>query len=456
MIVDPVKNVSSFDGGLKSLLSLFIPLSLVTFSNYLFLFVEKLLLARLSIQAMEAAISSAYASSIFQGSCVALAMMAQVYVGRWYGARDLKCIGPGLWQFIWFSLISMIITLPVGWVYGDFYFKGMAIQELAIPYYRFLMGMNFIYPLGAALSCFYLGQGKTRLILGLTLLSQMIKLALAYILIFGWKTWIPAYGILGGAISTLIAQGLFCGILLWIFLCKKNEQIYNSHTWKLQPKLFQECIYPGLLRVCNRVLNFTCWASVAHLMAAKGSDYMLALSVGGTLFLFLPLFADALCQAQITIVSNFLGTQSYALLKKALYSAFTLVILITALASIPLIFFPHFTFTYLFPNISLEPESISRLFWGVWVCFIFVMLGYIPISDILAFKDMKFSFLMGFFNWINGYLLMRFALNTLYIKADDFWLVLSIMHGTTALLYLWRSHVLRSKLPNALIEISRS
>jgi hypothetical protein len=64
----------------------------------------------------------------------------------------------------------------------------------------------------------------------------------------------------------------------------------------------------------------------------------------------------------------------------------------------------------------------------------------------LAFKDMNFSFVMGFFNWVNGFLFMYFAIHQLQIKADQFWIYLSVMHGTTALIYLWRSSILRSRL----------
>ncbi len=434
------------DAGVRRLLKLFTPLLFVAFSNCIFLVIEKLLLARLSTEAMEAAVNSAYACQIFQGSCVALAMMAQVFIGRWNGAGELKLIGPGLWQFIWFSVLSMVVTLPLGIFYCEYYFWGLSIKALAEPYYTFLMGINFLYPLGAALSCFYLGQGKTRLILGVTLFSQAIKLVLAYVFIFGWGSLIPSMGILGGAISTMIAQGFFCAILLGCFLNKKNTVLFNTRDWKFNPKLFWECIYPGLLRVCNRVLNFTSWAAIARLMTVKGGDYLLFVSIGGTFFMFLTMFVDATCQALVTVISNLLGTRSYSLLKKAFRSGIILVISIVLLTTIPLLLFPSLTFNFLFPTIHLEIEMLRPLLFGIWLSFAFLLFNFIPISDILAFKDMNFSFFMGFFNWINGYLFMYFAIHQLQIKAEQFWIFLSVMHGTTALIYLWRSSILRSRL----------
>src|SRR6266850_337105 len=110
-------------GGLKELTLLFFPILLMTFSTCLILFVEKLLLARLSTEAMEIAVTSAYACQVFQAPCVALAMMAQVFVGRWHGAAQLKAIGAGVWQFIWFACLSLLVTIPLSLIYGKFYFQ---------------------------------------------------------------------------------------------------------------------------------------------------------------------------------------------------------------------------------------------------------------------------------------------------------------------------------------------
>ena len=435
------------EGGFREFILLFSPLLLINFSTCLYFFVEKLLLARFSVEAMEAAVNAAYACQLIQGPCVVITMLAQVYVGRWCGAQDWKSIGPGLWQFIWFSFLSMLITLPFSFVYGRWYFQGTAIEEIVMPYYYFLILINFLYPLASALSCFFIGQGKTRLVLFSSLGAQFIKMLLAYLLIFGWSDWIPSLGIMGGAISTLIAQGLFCLLLLGVFLNRKHAAMYCSRFWGLRPKLFWECIQPGILRALNRILSMASWASIAHLMTAKGGDYLLILSIGGTLFFFLPFLGDAICQAQTTVVSQILGAHNYHSLNKAFRSGTLLVLAIVFLVAIPLLLYSQPTFYYLFPTVTMSDVMISRVFLGIWVSFACFTFAYLPISYILAYKDMKFSLIMGLVTWINGYLLMYFAIEIMNIAADQFWLVLSLMHGSTALLYYWRMKWLQSKEP---------
>lgn len=431
-------------GKFSDLLRLFFPILLMTFSNCIFLLVEKVMVARISTQAMEAAVNVAYACLIFQGPCIALAMMAQVWVGRWFGGKELKAIGPGIWQFIWFSFLSMLITFPCSLLYGHFYFRGTAIEAIALPYFYFLISINFLYPLGAALTCFYVGQRKTSLVLFATIGSQLLKLGLAFILIFGWGA-IPSLGLMGGALSTFIAQGIYCLLLFVLFLKAKQAETYHSRYWHFKPRLFWEYISPGLLRAMNRILNFTCWAAIAHLMTLKGGDYLLVLSIGGTLNLFLPFLGDAVGQAHTTIVSNILGSQRYSLLSKAFRSGVLLVSCVLAVVSAPLLLFPSATFHFLFPTIAMGDPLIRLVLLGVWVSFAFFTFTYLPISYILAFKDMKFSLFMGCFSWLNGYLFMYIAIVVVEIPADLFWLVLSFSHCTTALLYLWRMKWLRSK-----------
>lgn len=429
----------------KALLRFFFPFFLITFSNFSFLLVEKLFLARVSSEAMQAAVNVAYVCQIFQGACVALVMMAQVFVGRWVGAKEEKMIGPAIWQFLWFSLFSLIITIPGTLLYGHFYFQGTEVEKIALPYFYFLMGMNFFYPLAATLTCFYSGRGKMRLILFSTLAMQVLKVVLGYFLIFGWGPIAPL-GILGGAFSTLIAQGGFCAFLFFIFLNSKHRELYKTNQWHFQTRLFIECVYPGFLRALNRLLNFACWASIAHLMIIRGGQYILILSLGGTLFLFLPFLADALSQAQTTVVSHLIGAQRIEQLKRAIRSGYFLVLMLSGLLAVPFLFFPQETFHLLFPDQVLDHESIRLLFLGVFASFIWFLTSCIPISTVLAFKDMKFSFIMGLFGWINGFLFIYYFIEKIHISANQFWLTLSFMHASNALIYHLRSRYLVHKL----------
>ena len=432
-------------GELKELALLFFPILVTVFSTYFMLFVEQLLLVRFSTQAMEVAITASYPCQVFLGPSLAIAMMAQVFVGRWYGAGQLDRIGPGVWQFIWFSCLSLLATVPLSWLGGTFYFRGTPIETIGLSYFHYSMGISFLFPLAATLSCFYLGQGQTRFILFATLGSQGVKFLTACLLIFGWG-WIPSFGLMGALISTVIAQGSFCLFLLWRFLQPKRAAIYHSHAWRFQPKLFWECIQPGLLRGGSRLLTFTSWAMIARLMTARGGDYLLILSIGGTLFAFLPFLGDAICQAQTTIVAQILGGKEYWRLHRTFWAGMTLVALVVCVVSIPLALFPSITFSWIFPAVVLSQAAIQKVFLGVLLCFALFAFAFVSVSYVLAFKDTKASLFIGACNWIDGFLLMYLMMEFAGMKADQFWLVLSLMHFASGALYFLRMRWLISDL----------
>ena len=90
-----------------------------------------------------------------------IAFVSQGFVGHYKGAKQEKMIGPFIWQMIYFSFLSMLITYPLSLV-GKLYLKGIELEHGALTYLSYLSAVNFLYPLGATLAAFYLGRGKTR------------------------------------------------------------------------------------------------------------------------------------------------------------------------------------------------------------------------------------------------------------------------------------------------------
>lgn len=426
-------------GKFREFLFLFFPVLLVAFSSSLYLIVEKILLGISSVLAMQAAVAVAYIGQIFQLSTVAIAMMSQVFIGQRYGEQNWKAMGPCVWQYIWFSIFSTCIVFPIGSFYGSIYLKGTAFQEIATPYLYSVLLINFLYPLGTALSCFYIAQGKTALVVVSSISSQLLKVSLAYLLIPTLAQKNPLWGLYGGVVSTFLAQALFVLALFFVFINAKYAERCDSRNCRFRLRLFWSCIHPGLLRGSNKILNTLCWASIAHLMVSKTQTHAIVFSIGGVLFLFLPFLGDAICQAQTVIVSRLVGAKSFFSLFEAWGPGFICSTICIAIFGIPLLLFPELTFEKLFPKISIDLEYIPPIFAGIWVSFAFFTWTYVPLGYILAFKDMLFSAFMGVFGWFNGYLYMYFMVEKIEVNPKYFWIVLSLMQGTNALIYFFRA-----------------
>jgi MATE family multidrug resistance protein len=444
MIPTAFKKISTLNGSIKELLILFVSFLMITGCSSLFAFIQRYFLGKVSAEYAEAGMNVLYSCKIFQNPCILMGLMAQVSVGRLYGANQLEKIGCSIWQFIWFSILSMFITLPASFIYGKLYFKHTILSPIAHPYYYILNSINFLYPLGACLSCFFLGRSYTRLVVCLRLSSELLTLGLTYFFLFG-KAGFPKLGLLGVGISDLIGQGIFCFILLSIFLSPQNAKMYGSWNWKFYPHLFWESIKPGFWRGISSILNTSSWASVAHLVVSKSPEHAVILANGGSLFLFFGCFGESLGQAMTVIISQMLGAKSYSLLTKAFRSGVVLAVGISLISSTILYGINQYFFHDLFPETRLADVSINRFLTGVAICIIFYTLIYIPISYILAFKDTFFSFLMGAFAWVNTFVWMYMAIHKIEIPAYHFWTFLSLSHISGILLYALRAKKLVSR-----------
>ena len=172
-------------------------------------------------------------------------------------------------------------------------------------------------------------------------------------------------------------------------------------------------------------------------MTVRGGDYGLVLSIGGSIFLFLSCFGEALCQSMTTSLSQIIGAKKYELIIIAFRSGIMLALMLIVLIGIPFLFFSTQLCHFIFPTILID--GIQKVFLGLWASLAFFIFGFIPISLMLAFKDTKFILFTGVVQWVYGYGLMYVAIRMVGIAAQNFWLVLGIMHCITLLIYSLRA-----------------
>jgi len=202
---------------LRELVVLAFPIILTLICINLASFCDRLFFARYSLEAFEGCVSACCLIMLFQIPCVRLASIAQVFVGQKKGEGNSAKIGQYIWQMIWFSLLSLSLTLPLSALIGPLYFSGTVVQELGWTYFKGMMCANFLLPLGAALSSFFIGIGRTRFVVCAIMVALFLHLALDWMLILGIKGFIHPLGILGGIIANIVSQSMFCLLLFLVF-----------------------------------------------------------------------------------------------------------------------------------------------------------------------------------------------------------------------------------------------
>ena len=427
-------------GGLKELLALVTPVFFILFSISALGFLERIWFSHLSTTLLQASLNVTYVLRLFQLPCVALVMMGQAFVGYYFGAQEKRSIGPCIWQFIWFSLLATLLVIPLSFLVHRLYFKSTQIEEAASCYFFILSFCNFLFPLASSLSCFYLGRGRTHLVTIATLLMVVLNAGLDALLIFGVDPWIPPLGLKGAAWASIISQGLFCLSLLFLFLSPSNRQLYASNQWYFQPRMFWRYISPALPRTLGSLSSMTIWTANMQIMTSKGGHYLLILTVGGTISLFLAFLGDSLLQALTILISNALGQKNDLYIKKILRSSFIFIAAIGIILAVPLIIFPQHLLS-LFALTSTE-SLVRTLFW-VWFNRMIYILSVVPLSFLMVYKETFILLVANLASWITGYLPIYVGINILQLPPDKFWLLATSSMIAADGLYLWQ--IIRKK-----------
>lgn len=425
---------------LRELAQLSWPIILGLFSASLMGLCDRFFLSRYSLEAMQGTVGAFNLAILFQHPVIRIAAMTQVFVGLYYGAEKKKLIGPAVWQMIWLCLFSMLFTLPASQFVAPFFFGGTSIQAEATTYFNTIMVANFLFPLGTALSCFFTGQGRTRIIFFTTLISHGCNIGLDYLFIFGVDGLIPSMGVFGAALATGISQGILCIILFCAFLRKKDREAYDTTNYYFDWDNFWEQLKIGLPRAIARIIILSAWACISRIMTVKDGDYLLVLTVGSTLMLCFTFINDGMLQGMITIASNLIGSKNYDRIWKLVRSGLMFLCFTTGLLAIPYIAFPELILSIL--KISPSPESLIFLkkscFW-LWVfCFCYGF-NAIGLSLLTASRDLTFYLFSIIFVWGTSFFPVYLAMNIFNFTPDKLWLIMALDSLIYGLVFFARS-----------------
>lgn len=393
--------MAEMKGDLRTLFRISSPLMLFLFCETLTAFCERIFLSHSSVNAVHSSLNATYLAYIFQNPCMAISAMAQVFVGLYQGSGELKRIGSCIWQLIWFSILSIFLTLPLSLWGASLYFRGTVLQEAGMQYFLILALGNFLYPLNTALASFYLGRGKTLFITSLMLATYAFDILLSWVLIFGAQPIIPPLGVQGAALSKCISLGLFCCLLFAAFLSKKNRELYDTGNWRFSFPALWEYVKPGLVRAFGYLSARVWWIAISSLMIKKGGEYLEVQTIGGTIINFLVFISNGMYRAILTIASNLLGAERYSEMWRLCRSAFVYVLSIGTILALPLLFYPNSLLCFFDPSLRATFEiTFSGINHWIWLYIIALALQMSLCGFLVAARDLKTQLYCSLFNFL--------------------------------------------------------
>lgn len=150
----------------------------------------------------------------------------QIIISHKYGAGQDRSIGNVLGNSIMLllgaALVAILIALPVGrWAFGTLLSSHM-VAEAAMEYWDYRMiGFLFVFA-SSSMRSFFVGIGETKVLTYNSLVMSAVNILLDWALIFG-HLGLPALGIRGAAIASVIAEG--ASLLFYIFyICHRVDR----------------------------------------------------------------------------------------------------------------------------------------------------------------------------------------------------------------------------------------
>jgi MATE family multidrug resistance protein len=273
--------------------------------------------------------------------------------------------------------------------------------------------------------------------------GNVINIILNYILIYG-KFGMPALGVDGAALSSLIARISMLVILISILLNWKNlwKYINECDFTKYQNPIFKKIFTLGVPTSMQMFFEISAFSGAALIMGMVSSDAQAAHQIAINLSSITFMICTGLAMASTIRVGNQLGKKDYSAMRDAGISVFLQVALIMGVFSVLFVLLRH-----VMPLIYIDDEVVIGI---ASTLLIYAAIFQIPdglqvaaLASLRGIQDVKKPTFITFFSYyIIGIPISYFAALHWGMGATGVWLGLLVGLFISASLLIYRFHKL--------------
>ena len=180
------------------------PIALGMANNALMQFVDRAFLAKEATSSLQAVLPASTLAWVFLSFFQSVVGYSGVFVAQYFGKNDLKGARSCLWAGFWIAVFSGVILVgmvPLGdWIFSLTSKTGEILAKQR-QYYDIVMFGGFLVCIHMAVTSYFTGCGRTRMVFWVNLVGNVINIALDPIFIFTFEL-----GISGAAMATVASQ----------------------------------------------------------------------------------------------------------------------------------------------------------------------------------------------------------------------------------------------------------
>jgi putative MATE family efflux protein len=249
-------------------------------------------------------------------------------VAQYTGARSEGSAGTVAGQTLSFITLIAVCVAVLGYLATDPMLAILPsspatagqVVPLAADYMRvFFLGLPFLFGF-FVFSALMRGYGNTRAPMAVMAVSVLVNVVLDPVLIFGWGP-VPAYGIEGAAIATVLSRGLATALGLYVLFGTDAGPAVSLPDFRLRARYVRQIVrigVPSALEQSSTALGFI---TLTAMVVTFRPEVVAAFGLGNRLssLVFLP--ALGLGRATNTIVGQNLGAGNPDRAERAVWTA---------------------------------------------------------------------------------------------------------------------------------------
>jgi len=278
--------------------------------------------------------------------CVPMGMIlyANTFIAQFDGSGQPRRMMIALWQAIWMAITCGTLLMLCPLISGPaLSFTGQpsgVIADEKTYFDTLCLGCPLVM-ISMALSCFYSGRRRTRVILAVNILSVLVNFGMDYVLIFG-RAGFPAMGIRGAALATL--AGRACEVGIYAFLITRavnHRQFPLFSTWRPDTSLLKKFVRYGLPSGAHYLFEYIGFTAFLFILGRLSRDALAAsnLAFGINALIYVPLLGFG--TAVQTLVGHHIGAGLQSAATKTTWNATLLAIVWTGVTAMLLVLFPR-------------------------------------------------------------------------------------------------------------------
>lgn len=314
-------------GGMAEILTMSLPMIVSNACDTLMIFTDRLFLARVSPEAMNAALGAGMTYFLLTTFFVGLVGYSTALVAQYYGANRKNFCSIAFMQALIIAIIAAPVILALRpLVHWYFAHVGLSAAQLPLQleYFNIVCWAVFFGLARSALASFFTGTGRTKIVMFATVVAMVVNIGANYILIFG-KLGLPAMGVKGAALGTII--GLICSLVVFVvtYLRKENRVTYQvGQSIKFVPQIMKKLLRYGSPTGIEFSLSLIAFNGIVMVFHSQGDVVATATTImfNWDLVAFLPLVGIEV--SVMSLVGRYMGAQTPDIAKKAAFSGMKL------------------------------------------------------------------------------------------------------------------------------------